>query len=166
MICHSGIHQLRTMPNHAIRPIKYPPYPRFCPKTGGWKTCFLFSVVPPRQAQRAPSVEIMTKTNPLPPLLGAQIPIPEYKISCHQHPYFCHKGRRRVQTSSAPAVVPLHLSQLAGGALRRRDQLRRSSSWRELVDEGGDWLRLLSGKMGGEGAIQAVSKAWFWLELI
>merc|ERR1712156_900594 len=29
-------------------------------------------------------------------------------------------------------------------------------SWRELVDEGGDWLRLLSGKMGGEGAIQAV----------
>ena len=75
-----------------------------------------------------------------------------------------HKGRRRVQTSSA--VVPLHLSQLAGGALRRRDQLRRSSSWRELVDEGGDWLRLLSGKMGGEGAIQAVSKAGFWLELI
>merc|ERR1712156_1014316 len=29
-------------------------------------------------------------------------------------------------------------------------------SWRELVDEGGDWLSLLSGKMGGEGAIQAV----------
>merc|ERR1712109_157699 len=29
-------------------------------------------------------------------------------------------------------------------------------SWRELVDEGGGWLRLLSGKMGGEGAIQAV----------
>jgi len=29
-------------------------------------------------------------------------------------------------------------------------------SWRELVDEGGDWLRLLSGKMGGGGAIQAV----------
>merc|ERR1712066_405609 len=28
-------------------------------------------------------------------------------------------------------------------------------SWRELVDEGGDRLRLLSGKMGGEGAIQA-----------
>merc|ERR1712223_411783 len=29
-------------------------------------------------------------------------------------------------------------------------------SWRELVDEGGDRLRLLSGKMGGGGAIQAV----------
>merc|ERR1711962_1152822 len=29
-------------------------------------------------------------------------------------------------------------------------------SWRELVDEGRDWLSLLSGKMGGEGAIQAV----------
>merc|ERR1712223_926839 len=29
-------------------------------------------------------------------------------------------------------------------------------SWRELVDEGGDWLSLLSGKMGGGGAIQAV----------
>ena len=110
----------------------------------------------------------MTKTNPLPPLLGAQIPISDC-TRYHDTTTLAsatHKGRRRVQTSSAPAVVPLHLSQLAAGALRRRDQLRRSSSWRELVDEGRDWLSLLSGKMGGEGAIQAVSKAGFWLELI
>ena len=92
---------------------KVPPLPQVLPLDRGLENQFSILCNSPPHAQRAPSVEIMTKTNPLPPLLGAQIPIPECQTSCHHHPCFYHKGRRRVQTSSAPAVVPLHLSQQA-----------------------------------------------------
>ena len=72
----------------------------------------------------------------------------------------------RVGDVFKPVPLQQWFPSISPSALRRRDQLRRSSSWRELVDEGRDWLSLLSGKMGGEGAIQAVSKAEFWLELM
>ena len=89
---------------------KVPPLPsRFCPQTGGWKTCFLFSVVPPPQVQRTPSIEIMTKTSPLFWVLKYLYKSARYHDTTTLASA-THKGRRRVQTSSAPAVVPLHLS--------------------------------------------------------